>query len=165
MSADDRIIVTEQARTARGSRIGLPLGAALALGVLLVLVGGFDLALLWVPPRFGVAEWEFGTVSRFFEGLPAFTVGFVLILIVGLLDDRRPLLWLVGVLGAVVWAVAVAGVVLFALTVPLALRAVPQGDAMLALKKGVAKTLFSAGVYLVAYLVFAVRALRGARAK
>src|SRR5689334_14868275 len=48
------------------------LGAA---GLVLAIVGWTDWALLWVPLRFGVVEWEFGTISQSFDALPLATIG------------------------------------------------------------------------------------------
>jgi hypothetical protein len=45
------------------------------IGLAFALVGGFDLALIWIPLGFGNPEWEFGTVSATLDGLPVTTLG------------------------------------------------------------------------------------------
>jgi hypothetical protein len=45
--------------------------AALALSV----IGGSDVALLWYPLKFGNIDWEFATITAFFDGLPLATIG------------------------------------------------------------------------------------------
>lgn len=162
MTDTPRIIVGEEERSGKTLKPVVPFEIITVLGCALVCVGGLDLVLLWVPFRFGVAEWEFGTVSRFLDGLPVLTVGLAILLVSGALNARAWLLWVTGIVSVLVWVAVLVGTVVYALDIPLALKATDPG-LLLGLKKGVAKTLGEAAVYGVAYLVFARSALRMAR--
>lgn len=48
---------------------------AIAGGVAIAIVGWTDILMAWYPLQFGSLEWEFGTISRTFDGLPLGTVG------------------------------------------------------------------------------------------
>lgn len=56
-----------------GIRVLTVLGAAFAI------VGLVDLVLLWIPPRFDNAAWEFGTLSRTFDSFPMTGLGLGLV--------------------------------------------------------------------------------------
>ena len=45
------------------------------IGIVIALVGLTDLAFAWFPLEWGNLEWEFGTSSRTFDGLPLSTIG------------------------------------------------------------------------------------------
>ena len=45
------------------------------VGVAFIVVGGVDFALTWYPMNFGNREWEFGTVTASFNGLPILLLG------------------------------------------------------------------------------------------
>jgi hypothetical protein len=64
------------------------------LGCVLLLVGLVDLALAWIPPRFGVVEWEFGTISSTLDSLPVSAMGTTLIVASGLQLGSGVLRWL-----------------------------------------------------------------------
>ena len=129
------------------------------LGVLLAVVGLGDFVLAWYPLRFGVVEWEFGTVASTFAGLPLVTMGFAALLASGLARGRE---WLVRLMGwwlVLFGVVVLAALVVFLTDVPIALRAV-TGDAALGIKKAIAKTTMLGVVFSVAYVVSGASALR-----
>ena len=129
------------------------------LGVLLAVVGLGDFVLAWYPLRFGVAEWEFGTVASTFAGLPLVTMGFAALLASGLARGRG---WLVRLMGwwlVLFGVVVLAALVVFLTDVPIALRAV-TGDAALGIKKAIAKTTMLGVVFSAAYVVSGASALR-----
>lgn len=133
------------------------------VGLAFLVVGGADFALTWYPMDFGNREWEFGTVTASFNGLPILVLGLGLLLTSSLQSGRR---WwsLLAALGAFVLALwIVVGVVLWATNVPLALSSVPP-DVMIGMKKSIAKTVVQSVTYpvVLTYLgVRSVKALRG----
>ena len=126
--------------------------AARAIGVVgaaLLLIGWADLTLLWLPPDFGRPDWEFGTVSAHFDGMPLGTVGIALLAIPAFSSARA---WPGRVIGAWCALVAVAclgALVVFALDVPIALRT--AGIPRPVLLEAVAKTTLFAVIYVAAY--------------
>lgn len=52
-----------------GATVALVVGAAVAL------IGFLDVVMAWYPLGFGRVEWEFGIISRTFDGLPLATAG------------------------------------------------------------------------------------------
>ena len=119
------------------------------IGLVFLVVGGTDFAMVWIPARFGVAEWEFGAVSQSFNGLPILLLGLGFLTVAADVADRR---WFATVAlgGSVVLLLCVTGgALLWARHVQLALEAAPAG-AQLDIRKAVAKTLVQAVTYSVA---------------
>src|SRR5512135_2434530 len=54
------------------------------VGLIVGAAGWLDVLMLWYPPQFGKPEWEFGTVSAMFSGLPLATIGLALVMAGGL---------------------------------------------------------------------------------
>lgn len=96
------------------------------VGLAFVVSGSVDFALLWFPTDFGNPQWEFGTVTQSFNGLPILLVG--LAMLEGASRACRRRWWhLVAMGGAgllLTWLML--GVVLWALNIPLALGTVPD---------------------------------------
>ena len=141
-----------------------------ALGAALTVVGWTDLALLWFPSNFGSPEWEFGTISAHFDGMPLGTLGLVTLCIAVLgLGKRRT----ARVLAAILMTIAVTLLGIFALyllNVPVALDGVaPQ--LVPTIQKAVAKAIVFAATYIGLYAWLAlylwsktrIMALPGAR--
>ena len=121
----------------------------LVLGVALTVIGWTDLALLWYPFRLGNPEWEFGTISGFFDGLPLGTIGLTLITIGTMRRGLRRTSRALGVLFGVIALMLMATFAIYLLDVPLALRsAAPEMKVIL--KKAMLKT----GVFFLAYVSF-----------
>lgn len=131
------------------------------LGLLLVIVGGFDLTLLWYPSQFGSPEFEFATASRFLSSLPVLTMGLGLLIAVGVMRGQRGALFAAGTVCVLIAVVAALALILFALNIPLALRAAP-GESLLRIgvKKAIAKGLFEGVMYTIGYLAMAWVAIR-----
>lgn len=132
--------------------------------LVLAVVGFADWMLTWYPFHFGSAEWEFGTITATFSGLPLITMGFA-----GLLGAAmaRGVRWQVVVVGVVVlvWLLWVAGALaLFLLDVPVALKSV-QGAARVGVIKAIVKTTFLGVVFSATYAVAGIGALRYARSR
>src|SRR3954471_18615658 len=105
--------------------------------LLLTLAGVGDWAIALTPPRLGSPEWEFGTITSVFSGLPLVTMGFA-----GLLGSAmaRGIRWQIITISTFVLLFALlilGGLVLFLLDVPLALGSV-QGVAHLGILKATA---------------------------
>lgn len=121
----------------------------LILGITIAIVGWVDLALLWHPLQFGNAEWEFGTISAHFDGMPLGTIGLATVAI-GLmgLGWRRTTRFL-SVLILAVTAGLLAIAVIYGLDVPLALKGTqPQ------LHSAVTKAVIKTTAYVVTYVGF-----------
>jgi hypothetical protein len=83
-------------------------------------VGLVDLALAWIPPRFGVVEWEFGTISSTLDSLPVSAMGTTLIVASGLQLGSGTLRWL-GVVASAFFALLLLVMAIFyALAAPVA---------------------------------------------
>lgn len=134
------------------------------VGVIMLVVGGSDFALTWYPASFGNHEWEFGTVTASFNGLPILVMATGLILASSLQTGRR---WLVVLATIVAFGLALwilAGVVLWATNIPLALRSVPE-SVLVGMKKSLAKTLVQSVTYPIAFAYLGIRGLRGFRGR
>jgi hypothetical protein len=117
-------------------------------GLAVALVGWFDLALLWYPLRFGDPEWEFGTISAHFDGMPLGTVGLALLVAGAIGRGWRRTSRLLAVVCLLVVVGLLAISVIYLLDVPLALRATaPQ------IKPVMKKAMLKAGVFSATYTV------------
>lgn len=96
-----------------------------ALGLVLVGVSAVDLGLAWFPPRFGFGEWEFGTVSRTFDGLALGTIGLVVLTVAAVKGGRRRSLLALAILYSVAVLVLLGMAILYGLNAPVALARVP----------------------------------------
>jgi hypothetical protein len=139
--------------------------ALLVTGVVLLIVGGTDLALLLFPLKFGDLEWEFGTMSALYNGLPVPSMGAALILAGGLATERAGavvavLLWCV-----IMTVVLLGGSVLYLLNIPLALRSVAPEVERAPLYSAVAKACVAAAAYLALHCVLGYSAARFLRHK
>lgn len=124
------------------------------IGLAFMLVGGMDFVLTWLPPDFGNREWEYGTVTASFNGLPILLLGLGLLITASERLDRRwwGTLGVVGALGLLLWVLA--GFALWAMNISLALQTVPD-NLLLGVQRALAKTMVQSVVYsvLLAYLV------------
>lgn len=120
------------------------------IGLAFLIVGGMDFALAWIPPRFGVREWEFATVTQSFNGLPILLLGVGLLTVASEETDRR---WW-GLVGSAASAVlllwVLLGAVIWAMSVSIALETAPENVAV-TVRKAIAKTAVQAVVYIAAF--------------
>jgi len=125
------------------------------IGAVFLVVGGTDFALIWLPPNFGSREWQFGTVTQSFNGLPILVLGIGLLLAGATRTERRWWAYLaaIGALAMLVWVSV--GFVLWGMNVSLAMASVPD-QLTLGVQKAIAKTLIQSLVYA-AILIYLVR--------
>lgn len=130
------------------------------LGWLFTVVGLLNTALLWYPFRFGIPEYEFGSVAASLDGLPVTMMGLTLALAGSRARGKDGAALLATVL---LWAVAVlviAGGVLYWLNVPLALQQVTEPVIRTGIKKSMAKVTVQALVYPAAMIALAIMGSR-----
>ncbi len=129
------------------------------IGFVFAVVAGADLALAWYPLAFGDAEWEFGTVTTVFNGLPLLAVGLGLLFAGGVARGR---VWLVRIASGLLLALALvilAALVLYATTLSTALATVDP-NLKGGLIKGIVRTGLQGLVYPVGFIWMAVRGFR-----
>lgn len=131
------------------------------LGAAYLFMSSIDLALGWIPLKFGTPEWEFGTLSATFAGLAIPTLALYLMLGSAIARER------LGMIKTLAWVMAALALVLAVLclvyltSVPLALRAVANNDMVSGgLKKSVVKSLMLFTGYEVLYVLGAIQGLR-----
>ena len=129
-------------------------------GSVFTLLGAAEMALIWLPPNVGNVDWEFGTVSSFFDSLPLLGLGLGF-LVAGGLARGSP--WLVRstavafvLLALFTWAAAA----LYITDLPLVFGAAPDAYVLRALKKGVLKAAVQTMVYPFGFLWVAAAAWR-----
>jgi uncharacterized protein YjeT (DUF2065 family) len=124
-----------------------------ALGTVFVVLGLFELLLLWIPPQLGNAAWEFATISRSLDAMPMLALGMAVLgyTTVGgqFAETSRVRLLALAFAVAVVLVVVLAG--LYATVVPAVVSNTPP-EAM----DGVQRALVKGVVQLVAYFSFFV---------
>lgn len=132
------------------------------IGITFLVVGGADFALTWYPPNFASREWEFGTVTASFNGLPILVLGMGLLLAASVQIERRWWSALTALVSLVMLLWLIAGAVLWATNVPLALSSVPLELAQ-GVKKSIVKTAIQSVVYPVILILLLRRSIRAAR--
>ncbi|HKV74103.1 MAG TPA: hypothetical protein VJN95_06265 [Gemmatimonadales bacterium] len=112
--------------------------------------------MLW-PPAFGRAEWEFGVITGFFDGLPVATMGTTLV-VLGITSKPGRVRGLTYLIPALIWIVVVGLAILYLLDVAVALKATPTAMKTVAYRSILKTGLFTltyVGYY--AWLTFLVR--------
>lgn len=164
---DGPILATVGGRSERGTAstsvdIHRHTWSILALaGAVFLLIGIVDIALAWLPLRFGDPEWEFGTISTTINNLPVPAIGLALFLASAVAADHR---WqtIVGIVVALLLAADLAIMATFyGLAAPLAWQA---GSAAVG-RAIIGGAILKAVVAMAAYFTFAViSAILGLRA-
>ena len=130
------------------------------IGLVFLVVGGVDFVLVWWPPNFGSREWEFGTVTQSFNGLPIVLLGVGLLLVASEELGRRWWTFLAGGGAAVLLLWVLAGLGLWASSAGLALQTVPD-ELRVGIQKAMSKTLVQAAAYSLALTYLVKRAWFG----
>lgn len=130
------------------------------VGAVLAVVGAVDVALVWYPARFGVAEFEFASVAASLNSMPVVTLGLGLVVAASSALESRALAWTTVILAVAVALLLLVSMVLFGLTVPLALQAEVEPIILTGIKKQVAKSSVQLAAYAVAYVLLVRWAIR-----
>jgi hypothetical protein len=132
------------------------------LGLIMVMAGGIDLALLWYPSRMGTPEWEFATIGLFVAGLPVITMGFLALALYGVGTSSRGWLLTIGIVAILMMTALIVLAVIYATTVPLALRSVSL-EIKVGIKKSILKSTVQFIGYGLGYLALGWTSLRASR--
>ena len=121
------------------------------MGAMLGVVGWIDLGLLYVPQRFGNAQWEFGTISATFNALPLATLSTAALVTASLFAGWRRWVGVLTMFVGLVTLLLVGLTALYVLDIPVLLQgATPEIRPILL--KSIAKTSAFALVYVAAYV-------------
>ena len=135
---------------------------AIAAGLALTIVGLIDVSLLWYPPRFGDAEWEFANLGSTFESLSLTTLGLALLAAGFTARGLKGGLYLMAGLFAFFSLATLAGLALFGLNIPVALGGTPAA-LQTTLKMVLVKNVVLAVTYVVLYSYFAYSCFQQAK--
>lgn len=130
------------------------------VGLAFFVIGALDLAMGWIPLRFGNPEWEFGTVSRTFDNLPITVLGLTMLLASAAARGTNWALRAAGLLAVLLAAFLLVGLVVYALDVPVAFRAVGEAPARAGLKRAVLKALVQGMLYPVVLATIGLKGIR-----
>jgi len=148
-------------RSSRGAHFGWRVTSW--FGLLLLLVGLADMALVWYPLRPGNPSWEFGAVDLSFSTLPVVTIGFAALLSASVALGRRRFAMFLGVASILVALVCIGGYLLFLSDVPLAIRNSPP-EILTGVKKAVFRNTVFGVLFATAYMAAGIATLRHTRA-
>lgn len=155
---------TREGTVARSGRsVHFAWRAASWFGLLILIVGAADMALVWYPLRPGNPSWEFGAVDLSFSTLPLFTIGFGTFLAATLALGRPRFAMFLAVISILVGLVCVGGYLLFLSDVPLALRNSPP-QVMTGVKKAIFRNSVFGVTFATAYFAAGIAVLRHIRA-
>jgi hypothetical protein len=119
------------------------------VGVALAVIGWVDVALLWIPLRFGIREWEFGVIAQSLQAMPLGTLGLVLLAAGGTARGSRMTL---GVLAPVFGFITVA---VFGLSIMFSLAALEGWGAVgPEMRQSMGKAILKTSVLAVTYQLF-----------
>lgn len=131
------------------------------LGLAYFIMSFMDIALGWYPVRFGVPEWEFGTIAGTVAGLAIPTISLYLILASAIARESTKVAKAVAIV-MILLAVALPILgILFLTNVPIALKATATNDVVhFGMKKALLKSLILFTGYEVLFVIGAVKGLR-----
>jgi len=133
------------------------------IGLVFAVVALSDLVLVWYPLRFGDPEWEFGTATSVFGGLPLLTMGLMLALGAAVARGNLRLLQIWSVVLAMI-GLALGGVLLmYSRSVPVALEVVTDPILKVGVQKAILKTALQGVLYPTAFLWIAIVGWKHAR--
>jgi len=133
------------------------------IGLVFSVVALADLVLAWYPLTFGDREWEFGTLTTVFGGLPLFAMGLMLVLGAAVAKGNLRLLQFWSVVLGLVGLVLLVLLLLYIRTVPVALETVTDPVLKVGLKKAILKTVLQGVLYPAGFLWVAIAGWKHAR--
>jgi hypothetical protein len=133
------------------------------IGLVFAVVALADLVLVWYPLRFGDPEWEFGTATSVFGGLPLLTMGLMLALGAAVARGNLRLLQIWSVVLAVMGLVLVGVLLMYSRSVPVALEVVTDPILKVGVQKAILKTALQGVLYPAAFFWIAVLGWKHAR--
>lgn len=156
-TVDDRKPTAARGRVSRssGSPASGVLRPLLAVSGAITVIGVIDAALVWVPPQFGDPQWEFGVLTRTFNGLALASLGISGLAVLAFGSRRRGLIAAMSGLCSLGFLVVLAAGVLYGLVVPVAWGGAPPGVRE-SLGFAIGKTVSYIFVYLALYGFLAV---------
>lgn len=122
------------------------------IGLVFAVVAAADLVLAWYPLRFGDAEWEFGTVTTVFSGLPLMTMGLGLSFGAAVARGNILRLKMLSVVLGLIGVLLLGALVLYLTTVPTALATKMDPLIKTGLSKAILKTSLEGVLYPLCYL-------------
>lgn len=137
------------------ARAQFPWAPVAVIGAALAVVGLADVALVWYPLSLGNPEWEFGVLSRTFNGLALATIGLAMLMVLALYARRRTLVGIGSFAFTVATVLVVLAAGLYLLVLPVAWGGAPA-QLKESLGFAIGKTLLYMGVYLCVYGFMAV---------
>lgn len=132
-------------------------------GLVFLVIGVADIALVWYPLRPGNPSWEFGAVDLSFSSLPILTIGVgaMLASALGAGDLRRAAVF--GVMSLLLGLLCALGYLVFLSDVPLALRNSPA-EVLVGVKKAIFRNTLFGVTFATAYITVGIATLRHTRA-
>ena len=128
-------------------------------GLLFLVVGIADMALVWYPLRPGNPTWEFGAVDLSFSTLPLLTIGLGAALAAALARGNRTSALLLALFSLLLATVCIGGYLLFLSDVPLALRNSPP-ELLTGVKKAIFRNTVFGITFPIAFLAVGIAVLR-----
>lgn len=132
-------------------------------GLLFVIIGFSDMALVWYPLRPGNPSWEFGAVDLTFSSLPILAIGLGACLVAALARGRARLAGFFAVVSILLGLLCIMAYLLFLSDVPLALRNSPP-EVLTGVKKAIYRTSLFGVAFTSAFLGAGIAVLRHLRA-
>lgn len=122
------------------------------IGLVFAVVAAADLVLAWYPLKFGDAEWEFGTVTTVFGGLPLMTMGLGLSFGAAVARGNTLRLKALAIVLGLIGVLLLGALVLYLTTVPTALATKMDPLIKTGLNKAILKTSLEGVLYPLCYL-------------
>ena len=132
-------------------------------GLLFLLIGIADMALVWYPLRPGNPSWEFGAVDLSFSTLPILTIGLAAARSSALARGRRGQAAAYAVFALLLAVVCMGGYLLFLSDVPMALRNSPP-EVLIGVKKALFRNTIFGVAFTTTFLAVGIAVLRHLKA-
>ena len=132
-------------------------------GLLFLIIGVADMALVWYPLRPGNPSWEFGAIDLSFSTLPLLTIGLGASLAAAIGRGRARMAMFYAILSVLMGLVCLGGYLIFLSDVPLALRNSPP-EVLTGVKKAIFRNTVFGVAFTSAFIGTGVAVLRNLKA-